>query len=199
VVKSMKMLLYGYGGHGRVLADSLEQLGNTIVGVFDDDPALACPYLFLGAYSPDQLLDLPILLAIGNNQRRKKLSEKLSHPAANLVHSSAVCSKKAAIGAGTVVLHRAIVQTAVAIGKFVIINSGAIIEHDCRLHDFVHVAPGAVLCGGVVVGEGSLIGAAAVILPGISIGKNCVVAAGAVVAKSVGDGQKVAGNPARLL
>ncbi len=195
----MKVLLYGYGGHGRVLADCLEATGDSIAGVFDDKPGTQSPYPFLGAYSAAQLPDYPLLLAIGDNQRRKELSYKVQHPLSRLLHPSAICSKKAAIGEGTVLLHKSVVQAGVEIGKLVIVNSGAIVEHDCRLGDFVHIASGAVLSGAVQVGEGSLIGAGAVVLPGISIGKNCVVGAGAVVCKAVADGQKVAGNPAKLL
>ena len=195
----MKMLLYGFGGHARVLADSLEAMGIAIAGVFDNNPATKTPYPFFGRYSPEEQPDCPLLLAMGNNQVRRRLSNQIQHKSGQLLHPSAVYSSKASLGEGSIVLQRAIVQTAATIGRHVIINSGAIVEHDCRLEDFVHVGPGAVLCGQVVVGEGSFIGAGAVVLPGIRIGKECVVGAGAVVCKVVADGQKVAGNPARVL
>lgn len=197
--KPMKVLLYGYGGHARVLTDCLEALGCAITGVFDDKPLTNCPYSFLGTYNPSLQKEVPILLAIGNNRVRRKLSQLMAHPAGKAVHPSALLSPQSRVGEGTVLLHRAVVQAAASLGRHVIINSGAIVEHDCRLADFVHIAPGAILCGGVEVGEGSLIGAGAVVLPGISIGKDCVVGAGAVVHRSVADGQQVAGNPARII
>lgn len=195
----MKMLLYGYGGHARVLADCLQASGCAIAGVFDDKPLSHCPFPFLGSYAPSLQKEVPILLAIGDNRIRKKLSQRLAHPAGRAIHPSALLSPQSRMGEGTVLLQRAIVQAAANLGRHVIINSGAIVEHDCQLADFVHVGPGAILCGGVRVGEGSLIGAGAVILPGIAIGRDCVVGGGAVVHRPVADGQQVAGNPARVL
>lgn len=195
--KRMKMLLYGFGGHGQVLSDSLEEMGVAVVGVFDDNAAIECPYPFLGTYDPQKQADIPVLLAIGDNNGRKRLSERVVHSFGTLVHPSAVCSKKAQLGEGTVVLAKAIVQTDACLGKHVIVNSGAIVEHDCQLGDFVHVASGAILCGNVHIGAGSLIGAGAVVLPGIHIGRECVVGAGAVVCKPLKDGITVIGNPAK--
>lgn len=193
------MLLYGFGGHGRVLADALEDLTAPVKGVFDDNSQLDCPYPFFGFYQPKIEPDVPILLGIGDNATRRELACKVKHVPGRLIHPSACFSNNASIGEGTVVLHKSIIQTGVLAGKHCIINSGAIVEHDCRLMDFVHLAPGAVLCGMVSIGEGSLIGAGAIILPGLQVGKNCVVGAGAVVNRSVPDGARVAGNPARVL
>lgn len=195
----MKVLLYGFGGHGQVLSDSLEELGVAVAGVFDDNAATNCPYLFLGAYDPKKLATIPVLLAIGDNKDRKRLSERVVHSFRTLVHPSAVCSKKAQLGEGTVLLQGAVVQANACLGKHVIVNSGAIVEHDCRLGDFVHLASGAILCGNVHIGAGSLIGAGAVVLPGIHIGSGCVVGAGAVVCKPLEDGKTVVGNPAKEL
>lgn len=49
----------------------------------------------------------------------------------------------------------------------------------------------------ITIGEGAWIGARSIILGGVTIGARAVVAAGSVVTKSIGDGQIVAGVPAR--
>jgi len=48
-----------------------------------------------------------------------------------------------------------------------------------------------------VIKKGARIGANAVILPGVVVGEGAVVGAGSVVTRDVGDGETVAGNPAR--
>lgn len=195
----LNMLIYGYGGHGRVIADCLQDAGIAIAGVFDDNPVIDVPYPFAGNYAPDFYPEVPLILAIGDNKIRKALAEKVSHRSGTVMHASVQLSRHARIGAGSMLMHRAILQTAVEVGRHCIINSGAIIEHESRIEDYVHIAPGAILCGNVVVGEGSLVGAGAVILPGIQLGKGCIIGAGAVVAAAVPDGQRWAGNPARPL
>lgn len=195
----LNMLLYGYGGHGKVIADCLGDAGIKITGVFDDNPGIEVPYPFLGKYSPRLHQDIPMILAIGDNRTRRQLAEMVSHRAGTVIHASAQVSRQAKIAAGSMVLHRAVLQTMVEVGRHCIINSGAIIEHESRIEDYVHIAPGAILCGNVAVGEGSLVGAGAVILPGVKVGKSCVIGAGSVVAGAVPDGQRWAGNPARLL
>ncbi len=194
------MVLYGFGGHGRVLADCLESSGAGVSAVFDDNLLAAdCPYPLSGVYNPEVQDEDFIILAIGDNRTRKMLAGIVKHAAGKIVHSSAIVSSLAVIGAGTVVLHRVVVQANAIIGQHCIINTGAIVEHDCRIHDFAHIAPGAIICGGVEIGEGSLIGAGAVVLPGVKVGADCVAGAGAVVTKAVPDGHTVAGNPARKL
>lgn len=47
------------------------------------------------------------------------------------------------------------------------------------------------------IGARSVIGARAIIMPGVTIGEDCVIEPGSVVSQDVGDGQRVAGNPAR--
>lgn len=49
------------------------------------------------------------------------------------------------------------------------------------------------------IGANTCIGARAIILPGIRVGAGCVVEAGALVNRDVADGQRVMGNPARVV
>ena len=49
----------------------------------------------------------------------------------------------------------------------------------------------------VRIGSDVWIGGGAVILPGITIGDGAIIGAGSVVTRDVGEGQTVAGNPAR--
>ena len=196
------MLVYGYGDHGRVVADCLLETKTPLTGIFDDDPVLksqSLPFPYLGSYKPDIHPTEPILLAIGDNQLRKNIARVIRHPTGLLQHASVIRSASSEVGEGSMLLHRAVLQAGCRLGRHCIVNTGVIVEHDCRLGDFVHLASGVVLSGRVFIGEGSLVGAGAVVLPGVKVGRNCVVGAGAVVVKDVEDGATVVGNPARPL
>lgn len=51
----------------------------------------------------------------------------------------------------------------------------------------------------VVIGKNVFIGCNCIILKGTQIGDNCTVGAGSVVSGTYGDGQIIAGNPARVI
>lgn len=197
-----KVVVFGAGGHARVVIDCLQDKGVTVAGVFDAKPvksenSLGAPYL--GNYDSGVAQDLPMIIAIGDNLSRKMLSEKSEHKFATAIHPSASVSPNAIVSEGTMILHRAILQTRAIVGKHVILNTGSQVDHDCVLGAFVHIGPGAVLCGSVTVGEGALVGAGAVVTPGINIGNWAIVGAGAVVIENVPDHATVVGSPARII
>lgn len=192
------MLLYGASGHAKVIIDCLEASNIPIEGIFDDD--IYKKYLFeynvLGSYNGNLLKEKEIIIAIGNNQIRRKLSQEIKHNFGKIVHPTATIHKYIVISIGSVIFHHAIIQSATTIGNHVIVNTKASIDHDCIIEDFVHIGPNATLCGGITVGEGSFIGASAVIIPNIKIGKWATIGAGAVVVKDVPNNSIVSGNPA---
>ncbi len=195
------MLLYGAGGHARVLVSILNALNLPPVAIFDDDTTKQLIYSVpvVGAYKPDFQPELPLLLAVGDNATRCQLAKVIVHSFGTIIHPSAVVDSSVTLGTGTVVVHRAVVQANAHLGQHVIVNTGASVDHDCVLGQFVQVAPGAVLCGNVTVGEGTLIAAGAVVVPGIHIGRWVTVGAGAVVTRNVPDGAVVWGNPSRVI
>lgn len=198
--------LYGAGGHAKVVLDILEDQGRVVRGVFDDRPDAAKltglpiqPGVRAVGREGFRRLDAPLILCVGDNARRAELAGLLEADYAQAVHASAVISRHAVVGPGTVILHGAVVQTASQIGAHVVINALACLAHDTRIGDFVHVCPHATLCGHVEVGAGTLIGAGAVVIPCVRIGRGCTVGAGAVVVRDVPDFATAVGNPARLL
>lgn len=191
------MYIYGASGHGRVIIDLIDSF-EKIHGVFDDDPEKKeiLGYPVLGPVPRFYRFKSDLIIAIGNNAIRKNVANKLKNRVkfANIIHESAIFSKRANIGTGSVVMEGAIIKVASYIGDHSIINTGASIDHDCTIGDFVHVAPQATLCGGIEVGEGTLIGANAIVLPGIKIGKWCTVGAGSIVNKDLPDHSCWIGN-----
>lgn len=209
-------LIWGGGGHGKVVADVVRALGHAIIGYVDRDPAKlhqavepggARVVLTEGALlatvqaQAGYPLDAnAIALAVGGNAARQRCYHQLGTldlPA--LVHPSAICSPSARVGGGSVVFPLAVLNADARVGAVVVVNSGAIVEHDCVLADAVHISPGATLGGGVRVGERSWIGAGATVIHGISVGSDVVVGAGAVIIRDVPDGVTIVGNPGRVL
>jgi sugar O-acyltransferase (sialic acid O-acetyltransferase NeuD family) len=196
-----KMLLYGASGHAKVICSCLESQSITIEDIFDDNEDLKYlnNYPVIGKYNATLHLSIPLIISIGNNQIRKKVSNFIKHSFGILRHKSCIIDCNVEIGEGSVFIHGSIVQRDTTIGKHCIINTAATIDHDCVLEDFVHISPNATLCGNVYVGEGTQVGANSVIKQGVKIGKWVTIGAGSVVLNNVADFSVVVGNPGRII
>lgn len=213
---AVRLLVWGGGGHGRVVADTARAAGLAVVGFADRDatkvgmvvePGGARVVIdqsslehLLGGSAPLPEAATHIALGIGDNVARLRAAELAGDRCAPaIVHPAASVSVHASLDRGTVVMPNAVVNSAARAGIAVIVNSGAIVEHDCVLGDGAHISPGAVLAGGVSVGRLGWIAAGAVVIPMLRVGERAVVGAGAVVLRDVADATTVVGNPARLL
>ena len=191
------MYLFGASGHAKVVIDILASQNITVKALFDDNEditeLLGIPVLH------DLTIKSPLIISVGDNDARKKISERIIVEYGRAIHSSAIVSSFVEIGLGSVVMQGAIIQSCSQIGKHCIINTGASIDHDCIIDDFVHISPRATLCGNVSVGEGTWIGASATIIEGVKIGKWSIVGAGSVVTKDIPDNVIMVGVPAKIL
>ena len=209
--KKMCVILGG-GGHAKVVIDCLEASGLAIpYGVLDSDKNLwDREILGVPIRGGDDLIQqlkkegvVYFMVGVGgvrdNGPRRRvfELGVESGLIPLTLQHPSAVCSRWAKIGDGTLIAAGAVVSTAAVIGKNCIINTGALVDHDCIIEDHVHVATGARLSGAVRVGRGAHVGTGACIRHGISIGEEAIVGAGGVVVKEVPPKTVVKGIPAK--
>ena len=195
------MLLFGAGGHAKVVIDCCIDNDVEIQGIFDDKSDLVSlnGYDVLGKYDKALFPEDELVITIGENGIRKSIAQKIDHRFGNAIHTSAIISKYASIDKGTVVFHGTIIQTGATIGKHCIINTGASVDHDVTVEDYAHISPKVTLCDGVEVGEGVHIGAGATVLPNITIGKWCVVGAGAVITQNLPDYSLVVGVPGKIV
>lgn len=196
-----KNYVFGASGHGKVVLDMLISNEVKVEAIIDDNP------------KAETLLNIPVLntndfnhtnqcvfiIAIGDNNVRKKIVEKNIFKFFNIKHKSASVSQFSFLGEGIVIMANAVVNVAAKIGNHCIVNTASVIEHDCVLEDYVHISPNASLAGNVFVGEGSQVGIGATIIQGIKIGKWAVIGAGAVVIKDIPDYAVVVGNPAKVI
>lgn len=206
-----KLIIWGAGGHGKVVLDVVRAQGHFTDVVFIDDAARISSGNFQGCRIVGDRTELARLrtsgyahfvIAIGCNVVRADCFHaaiEIGIEPVFLIHPTAAVSRCATIAPGTVVMPNSVINADSVIGTNSIINSGAIVEHDCRIADHVHLAPGVVLGGGVGVGACSLIGLNSSVLPGIEIGERAIVGAGTVVRANVAPGDTVAGVPARSL
>lgn len=205
-----RLAIVGASGHGKVVADIAECCGWGAVEFFDDaytdqTSMVRGNWPVVGTLS-DLLSGVSgytgVIVAIGDNQVRKSISQSLLAAGANLVtlvHPLAIVSRYAEIGAGSVVVAGAVINAYAVIGSGAIINTGSSIDHDCHLDDYVHISPGVHLAGGVKIRSCCWVGIGACVKQQVTIGANVTVGAGSVVVHNILDNLTVVGVPARPL
>jgi len=207
-------LVFGAGGHGKVVIEALQVSGITSsIAVLDADPTLTGQEVMgVRILGGDGYLPMArnagfshfVVGFAGTNDGERRGDAFGRGQAAGLVpltiiHPGSVISSHAKVGGGTVIFAGAVINPEAAIGENVIINTSAVVEHNCRIGNHVHIAPRACLLGNVTVGDMAFVGGGAVINPGVNVGAGAIVGAGAVVTRDVAPGVKVAGVPAAEL
>ncbi len=198
------LLIFGAGGHGRVVADAALLTGDWTHAVASDrDPARCAGELLAGValLPPAEAVRAAtaIHVAIGNAGSREREVAALAGRLVSVAHPAATVSPYAQLGAGCFVAARAVIAPLARLGISVIVNHGAVVDHDVTVGDFSHIAPLAALGGGVRIGRRVLVGSGASVVPGVRIADDVVVGAGAVVADHLSEPGVYAGVPARRL
>lgn len=202
----LPIVLYGAGGHARVLLDLIALSPSFYVrGFLVDDMArgaLVCGLPVLGCRQ-----DAPALGAQGglfgalacgllepDAEKRAQLFRVLSENGFRmppLVHPTATIESGVHLSPGVQVLAGAYVGCGCVLGEGVVVNTKAVISHDCSIGAFSHIAPGGILAGTVRVGRGCVIGCGASVYYKTTIGDNVMVHNGVAVMRYVPDGSVV--------
>lgn len=205
------ILLIGGGGNCKSVIEAIEsQEQFQIFGIIDtSDKVGQCilGYFVVGTDKdlPRLLAETPaVLITVGQLKSatvRIKLFKKvkaLGSVFPVIIASSAIVSKHAKIGEGTVIMHQAVVNAGAEIGVNAIVNTAAVIEHDTKIGNHCHISTGAVVNGGCRIGNEVLVGSCAVLKQGVKVENNVIIGAGSVVLKDVGLGKTIVGNPAKV-
>lgn len=200
-----KLLLYGYGGHARSVADVALSCGYSSL-VFVDSEARPGETFAQHAVVRDFLLvegSWPFAIAASGDARtRQQQFTDLQERGFSLVSIMSPSSSIAAtseLGQGCFVGHHAHVGPSARVGQGTIINTGAIVEHDCNVGEFAHISVNATLAGRGKLGNFSMLGAGSVAIDRVSICDYTIIGAGSVVIRNITDPGVYAGSPCKAL
>jgi sugar O-acyltransferase (sialic acid O-acetyltransferase NeuD family) len=202
-VSGKSYVVFGGGGHAKVVIATIEAAGDRVIAVLDEDPGKRGRLLLGHRIAGPEIDPIPAgafaVIALGANATRKAIAERLRMPFGTVVHPGATVHPSVKLGEGTVVMAGVVIQPDTVIGRHSIINTAASVDHDCVVGDFTHIAPGVHLSGGVTIGDGVLMGVGSCAIPGMTVGDWATVGAGGVVVEPVAPNTVAAGSPARPL
>jgi acetyltransferase EpsM len=208
----LPLLVWGAGGHARVVHEIVSLLGTYEPSGFIDDihvdrhgqTFMGCPIYSGSAFLPE-LLRRGIrhaIVAIGDNGARLAKAEILRSHGFDLpvlMHPRSIVAGTARIDAGTVVAAGAVVGAECQIGPNCLLNTSSSVDHESALGEGVQVCPGAHVAGRVRIGRLTWLGIGAVVSDNVTIGSECVVGAGSVVLEDIPARTLAFGTPAKVV
>ena len=202
---SKKLLVFGFGGHARSVADIALTCGYEDMLFLEATAKVGESFLGYPVVKDAARLDPSWCLAFaasGDGAQRKRQCELIDAMGLSLV---SLVSPLASVGAGCDIAsgcfvgHHAHIGPLVRIGRSAIVNTGAIVEHESCIGEFSHVSVNATIAGRSKLGSFSMLGAGATIIDGVSTVDYVTIGAGAVVINCVSSSGIYAGVPARRL
>lgn len=184
-----KLIIMGYGGHGKVIYDIAKNLK-----IYEDIKFLDDNYfkndLVAGCISDFDKFktEFDFIVGIGDNKTRKKYTKLLELNNAkicSIIDSSAIISDSSIVYPGTVIMPNVVVNCNSIIGNGVILNTGSIVEHDSIVGDFSHISPNVVLGGSVKIGKLCWLGIGSIVKNNIQVCDFTTIGAGSLVIRSI--------------
>lgn len=200
----MRIVIFGAGDQGTIVADILQSAGNPPVAFVDDDASrhgsevLGVPVI--GA-SASAVAHDAVIVAVGDNHVRRVVTEKLlarGERLATAIHPFASIAKSATIGEGAMISAGSLVLPRAVIGRGVLLNTKSSVDHDSIVGDFAHVSCGATVGANCRIGEETMIALGASIASDRTVGARSVIGSGAAVVRDIPDDVIAFGVPARV-
>lgn len=153
-------VVYGGGGHARVIGDAIKLNGGRLITYFDDNKDLSSinniPVL---PYHESVEQQAKLIIGIGNNEVRRNIAKYIVHEFGTLIHPKATVADNVVIGEGSIILAGAVIQSGVIIGKHVIVNANVTVDHDAIIEDFCCIYPNSYIGGSAKIGMGTSVAA----------------------------------------
>ena len=191
-----KVIIFGAGGHAKVIADIVVKSNDKVIGFLDDNIDKQNNIVYnnrkvIGTINKDiinKYRDAYFIIGIGDNEIRKRISDE--YPDLNYytaIHPSDIIGNEVEIDKGTTIMAGVVINPGTKIGKHCIVNTSASLDHDNDLDDYVHISPGAHLAGTVKIKEGTWICTGVTIINNITINSWNIIAAGATIIRDIND------------
>lgn len=205
------IIIVGASGLGREIADWIEDINEVsptwnILGFLDDNlealKGYPSDYKVLGKISdwnpkPDQWFVCG--LAFPEVKRHcVGLLQAKGAKFATIIHPTALISKFAEIGEGTVITQRSGLNTNTKVGKFVTLLESRM-GHDSSIGDFSTLSGDCNINGHVSIGQDVYVSCGVSIAPSKKIGDGAKIGIGSIVISNVKPGVTVFGNPAKKI
>ncbi|TVT82779.1 acetyltransferase [Pseudomonas sp. H3(2019)] len=203
MVQVSGLLILGFGGHARSVADVALASGFKTLCFIDSN---ARPNECLGEFpvKTDWHGALPegwvVMPGAGDNNKRQDQCDWIIErgwPLATLISPAATIGFGATVGLGTLVAHHAHIGPMASVGRGCIVNTGAIIEHECVVDDFTHVSIKAAVAGRSRIGRLCFIGAGSTVIDGIRLSDGVTLGAGACAHRDLEEPGVYVGVPAK--
>ncbi len=201
-ISPYSIILYGGGGHAKMLIDLLRSAGiYQIAGIIDDSrtpgtlvldvPVLGGEALLPKLYDDGIRLAVNAVGGIGNIHVRETVSQKLisaGFSIPSVSHPSAIIEPSAQLSPGAQVFARAYIGAEAKLADHAIASTGCILSHDCTMNEYAIVSPGAILAGEVEIGERALVGMGVTINLKVRIGAGAKIGNSATIKSDVPSG-----------
>jgi sugar O-acyltransferase (sialic acid O-acetyltransferase NeuD family) len=202
---SSGLLIFGFGGHARSVADIAFSSGVSNFCFVDSNAREGESFIghpVIKQWEGSLPKGWQAISANGNNVLRQESCEYIKNMGwtlATLIAPSATTGIGSKIAEGSVIAHQAHIGPMASIGKGCIINTAAVVEHESKIGDFVHISVNSTIAGRSTIGDYSFIGAGATVIDGINVCNNVIVGAGSVVIRNIDCPGVYVGSPACLV
>tara|TARA_B100001175_G_scaffold173947_1_gene147638 strand:- start:9749 stop:10405 length:657 start_codon:yes stop_codon:yes gene_type:complete len=200
------LIIIGASGHAAEAIDYINFINinsinpkYNIVGLVDNTEHYykhyGFKYKFLGnanAHVVDNKIHY--VIGIGDINIRKKVIDEYIKKGAKfetIIHPTALVSKTAKIGNGSLISHNVSIGPMAKIGKFCVLNSRSTIGHDSEMGDNNFISPNVVLGGFSKLGNNNMLGTNSCLTPKIIVGNNNKIVAGMTILNNVHDNETI--------